>query len=235
MNTIGERILKIKSYYFGDERGSNKKFADAVREKPNTVSNWFGRKDGIGDAVIEKILSAFPDVDKGWLVGGNGNMHTQGDIKKGDILDKQAEVPSNATYKLVPVVHVDSVGGMHSNNDIVSEPQYVEGYIPFVNAKKDDIAVYQSGDSMIPTIPPGSLMQIREVKNWKEYFGYGNIFVIELTDGRRITKEVTRYDENPKEYVWCISHNSSVPDEELPKNMIASVWKVVKILTDKGW
>lgn len=56
--------------------------------------------------------------------------------KKGDILDKQAEVPSNATYKLVPVVHIDSVGGMHSNNDIVSEPQYVEGYIPFVNAKR---------------------------------------------------------------------------------------------------
>ena len=36
---------------------ATKKFADVVGEKPNTVSNWFGRKDGIGDAVIDKIYS----------------------------------------------------------------------------------------------------------------------------------------------------------------------------------
>lgn len=124
---------------------------------------------------------------------------------------------------------------MHSNNEIEGEPQYIEGYVPFVNAKDEDRAIYQSGDSMIPTIPPGSLMLIREVANWREYFGYGNIFVIVLKDGRRITKEVARYEENPKEYIWCISHNEKVADEELPKNMIVSVWKVVKVLTDKGW
>ena len=30
-------------------------------------------------------------------------------------------------------------------------------------------------------------------------------------------------------------HNEKVADEELPKNMIVSVWKVIKVLTDKGW
>lgn len=138
-------------------------------------------------------------------------------------------------YLLVPIVHIDSVGGMHSNNSITGEPQYIEGYVPFVNAREGDRAIFQSGTSMIPTIPPGSIMQIREVVNWKEFFGYGNIFVIELKDGRRITKEVRRYDENPREYVWCVSHNPEVQDEELPKSMITSVWKVIKVLTDKGW
>lgn len=138
-------------------------------------------------------------------------------------------------YRLVPLVHIDSVGGMHSHNEIVGESQYIEGYIPFVNAQEGDIAITQTGTSMIPTIPPGSIMQLRRVENWREYFGYGNIFVIELTDGRRITKEVSRYDANPKDFIWCISHNPDVPDEELPKSMIASVWKVIKVLTDKGW
>ena len=105
----------------------------------------------------------------------------------------------------------------------------------FVNAQEGDIAIVQTGTSMIPTIPPGSILQLRKVENWREYFGYGNIFVIELTDGRRITKEVSRYDSNPKEFIWCISHNPGVPDEELPKSMIVSVWKVIKVLTDKGW
>ena len=49
---------------------------------------------------------------------------------------------------------------------------------------------------MIPTIPPGSLMLIREVANWREYFGYGNIFVIVLKDGRRITKEMCIRDSS---------------------------------------
>lgn len=138
-------------------------------------------------------------------------------------------------YRLVPLVHIDSVGGMYSDNSIIEEPQYIEGYIPFVNAQAGDIAIMQTGTSMIPTVPPGSIMQIRKVKNWREYFGYGNIFVIELTDGRRITKEVRKYSENPQEYIWCVSHNPEVEDEELPKWMIKSVWKVIKILTNKGW
>lgn len=191
---------------------------------------------GISKNIAELVCEKFPQINKSWLLTGEGKMLlANNNPQKGDILSQAGPIPTDATYKLVPVIHIDSVGGMHSNNDLVGEPQYLEGYVPFVNAKDDDKAIYQSGDSMIPTIPPGSLMQIREVKNWREYFGYGNIFVIELSDGRRITKEVSRYEENPKGYVWCISHNPNVPDEELPKSMIVSVWKVIKVLTDKGW
>lgn len=191
---------------------------------------------GISKNIAELVCEKFPQINKSWLLTGEGKMLlANNNPQKGDILSQAGPIPTDATYKLVPVIHIDSVGGMHSNNDLVGEPQYIEGYVPFVNAKDDDKAIYQSGDSMIPTIPPGSLMQIREVKNWREYFGYGNIFVIELSDGRRITKEVSRYEENPKGYVWCVSHNPNVPDEELPKSMIVSVWKVIKVLTDKGW
>ena len=166
------------------------------------------------------------------MIDGKGEMLLKNDST---VFQKEIVEKGGNNYKLVPLVHIDSVGGMQSNNSITDEPQYIEGYIPFVNAKDDDRAIIQSGTSMIPTIPPGSFMQLREVENWREYFGYGNIFVIELKDGRRITKEVRRYDENPKDYVLCVSHNPDVAPEELPKSMIASVWKVIKILTDKGW
>lgn len=171
------------------------------------------------------IISYFENLDQ-----------SEDQVENRDILVTNDNESSEANYRLVPVVHIDSVGGIRSNNEVSSsEPQYVEGYVPFVNAKEGDRAIFQTGNSMIPTCPPGSLLQVREVPNWKEYFGYGNIFVIELTDGRRITKEVNRFDENPREYVWCKSHNPDVADEELPKSLIRSVWKVIKILTDKGW
>ena len=230
MNTVAERIIEIKKFYCGTERGSNKKFAEKIGESPQTVQNWFSREDGIGDAVINKILKAFPNVDKGWLVGGNGQM-----LKEPIENAPPAEEEPNANYRLVPIVHIDSVGGLHSNNAITDEPQYIEGYVPFVNAREGDKAIYESGNSMIPTIPPGSLIQVRKVESWREYFGYGNIYVIELTDGRQVTKEVAKYEPDPKNYILCKSHNPDVADEELPRSMIVSVWKVINILINKGW
>ncbi|WP_289157938.1 hypothetical protein [uncultured Muribaculum sp.] len=73
---------------------------------------------------------------------------------------------------------------------------------------------------MTPTIPPGSILLLREVQDWKEYFGYGNISVLWLKDDRRITKEARRYDDDAKNYIWSVSHNLDVADKELPKSFI---------------
>ena len=132
MSNIGERIFKIKSYYFGDERGSNKKFADVVGEKPNTVSNWFGRKDGIGDAVIDKILSTFPNVDKGWLVGGNGDMLTSTESPSlAQAIDNESDLKSalKKGIKLLPEVDFKfAAGQIELINGIESIKRY--WYLP---------------------------------------------------------------------------------------------------------
>lgn len=74
MQTIGNRICEIRRFYFGSDKGANKEFAAKLGVSPNVTSNWCGRKDGIGDKVINQILAAFPDIDRGWLLGGNGEM-----------------------------------------------------------------------------------------------------------------------------------------------------------------
>lgn len=227
MTNIGS---KLKEYF--DGKGITQvDIASKLGVSKAYVNSLFTGKREFGKQQAETWSNLF-GLSSSWLLTGEGNMLKEEDktILRKDIVEKGGN-----NYRLIPLVHIDSVGGMRSNNSITNEPQYIEGYIPFVNAQDNDKAIFQSGTSMIPTIPPGSIMQLREVKNWREYFGYGNIFVIELTDGRRITKEVRRYDENPKDYVLCVSHNPDVAPEELPKSMIASVWKVMKILTDKGW
>lgn len=197
---------------------------------PSNFNKMLKKQKPITDKTINKIISA-TTINREWLLTGAGEMLRDDSSS----MIKQYSVKDKGDYYLVPIIHIDSVGGMHSNNDIVEEPQYIEGYAPFTDARDGDICIVQSGDSMNPTCPSGSLLLLREVFNWKEYIGYGNIFVLELTDGRRITKEVTRYNENPKDYFWCVSHNPNVPDEELPKSMIVSVWKVIKILINNGW
>lgn len=207
-------------------------FANKTGVSQKALSNMFLRGTEPSSKTISSICKMVEHINKEWLLTGEGQMFT--DTKNES--DKKKDIPIlDSDYRLVPIIHIDSVGGIHSSNEIVGETEYIEGHVPFVGAREDDRAIYQSGESMIPTIPPGSLMQIREVVGWREYFGYGDIFVLLLTDGRRITKEITKYDANPKDYVWCVSHNPNVPDEELPRSMIVRVWKVIKVLTDKGW
>lgn len=227
---------KVYELIQSETDGNVRAFAKNINVSQQSLNRIFciDKRNGKYPSISKDIKQGIIDVygkDEIWFIADtdfNNNVVSKGNKEEG--LSREA-----ANYLLVPLVHIDSVGGMHSDNKIVGEPQYIDGYIPFVNAQEGDIAIMQTGTSMIPTIPPGSIIQLRKVENWREYFGYGNIFVIELTDGRRITKEVTRYDNNPNEYIWCVSHNPDVPNEELPKSMIASVWKVIKVLTDKGW
>lgn len=209
-----------------------KQVSEAVFEDTANLSRGFVSKvgDSIRETNLSKISQSYPDLNIAWLKTGEGNM-----LKEPIENAPPAEEKPNANYRLVPIVHIDSVGGLHSNNAITDEPQYIEGYVPFVNAREGDKAIYESGNSMIPTIPPGSLIQIRKVESWRDYFGYGNIYVIELTDGRQVTKEVAKYEPDPKNYILCKSHNPDVADEELPRSMIVSVWKVINILINKGW
>lgn len=215
---------RLKSYL------RKKQISEAVFEDAAKLSRGFVSKvgDSIREANLIKISQSYPDLNLAWLKTGEGEMLRNG------AEEKPAATPKD-NYRLVPIIHIDSVGGMHSHNSIVQEPQYIEGYAPFAGAREGDVCIIQSGDSMIPTCPAGSLLLVRQVLDWREYLGYGNIFVLVLTDGRRITKEVTKYAPDPQNYVWCVSHNPDVPDEELPKSMIAAVWKVIKILVNKGW
>lgn len=202
----------------------------------------FERICGLGNGVLGRLsqstkpstfkkISSNSDLNVEWLLTGEGDMLNDTSCATEAVSDTSED----GNYRLVDLINIDSVGGMHSENAITPSEQYIIGRIPFTEAREGDVAILQSGKSMYPTIPSGSALLIREVVDWQEYFGYGGIFVLWLKDGRRITKEVRRYDPDPKNYVWCVSYNPDVADEELPKAMIRGVWKVVKYIADFGW
>lgn len=180
--------------------------------------------------VIEKTILAYPILNLDWLITGSGEM-----LKSATPTSVSASSDNSISYRLVPLLNLDAVGGIHSPNVVLGDREYADQLIPFTDAQEGDVALTVSGESMSPTCPPGSRVLIRQIPQWREYFGYGNIFVLLLTDGRRILKEVQKYPEDSKNYILCKSHNDKYPEEELPKNMIASVWKVIKILNERGW
>lgn len=216
MSTIGERIFEVKNHFFGADRGSNKKFADAIGVNPNVVSNWFSRKDGIGNSVIEKILEAFPSVDKGWLVGGNGEM-----------LNNKAENEKNPVKSYssgVPYYNVDFIGGFDLIlNDQTINPEY---YIDFKQYNSADCWCNVTGHSMEPEINQGDIIALKELHDWRTYIPSGEIYGLVTTEHRTIKKVCP----SPKEgYLRLIPTNKSpeyVP-QDIPISIVIKVYKVL--------
>lgn len=231
-NGIRERIRRI----IGIENLSIKAFSEKTNVPRPTIVNMFAKDTKPSYDFIKSIAVAFPTYSLGWLITGEGSMLKSEVVSTISEPEKQSPEENNAVnYRLVPLLNLDAVGGMHSLNSESGDSEYIDKLIPFTDAQDGDVALIISGESMSPTCPSGSKVLIREVPRWNEYFGYGNIFVLLLTDGRRILKEVQKWHEDSKNYILCRSHNDKYPEEELPKSMIAGVWKVIKILNERGW
>lgn len=213
--------IGLSQVTIAEELGVTKAYVNALL----SGRQRFGKKQA-------QIWSEKFGISKSWLLTGEGEMLKPNGQEDEFLEDRKKDF---GDYGLVPLVNIDSVGGIHSDNLFSSDEQYVLKLIPFSEARPNDRAIFQSGNSMYPIIPSGAVLLIREVVDWKEYFGYGNIYVLWLRDGRRITKEVRRYNPDPKNYVMCVSYNPDVADEELPRSMIRGVWKVVKYVADFGW
>lgn len=206
-------------------------------ERRSHLSNGYVKnfKSAMRPGKLAVLFDTFPELNRVWLLTGEGNMFNEeigkpinDEVKKQDELTEQRlnpNVPCNGCF--VPLYNIDSVGGMTVSNLYTASEEFVKGYVPFPQGRQGDIAIVESGDSMAPLLNPGCFLLLRPVENWREYFGYGHLFVLLLKDGRRITKRVMRYDPDPVNFVLCCSENRQYPDEELPKSLIIAVWRVV--------
>lgn len=204
---------------------TQEEFAKKCGTTLRTVQNWEQ-----GTRIPEQTMKLFHYIEREML---SGDVCVMSEKPSGSNLAPVDD--SKNDFRLVPLINIDAVGGVHSQNLISNDEQYIMRHLAFSDARENDVAIFQSGSSMSPTIPSGSVLLIRKVDGWQEYFGYGSIYVLLLADGRRITKEIRKSEIDPQNYVLCASYNPDVADEELPRNFIVEVWKVVKYITDFGW
>lgn len=187
---------------------------------------------GISKDLAKKIQEKFINIDAAWLLTGIGTM-IKTDEKKENVPERT--VHADAEVAAVPLVDIKSVGCLSIDGESAVSWGAYSVSVPFLNCRHGDLAIYQYGDSMAPVIPAGSILHIRQVNRWREYIGYGNDFVVVLSDGRRLTKQIIRCDADPERFLVAHSYNKDVADEELPKDLVSEVWKVISIISSKGW
>lgn len=221
--TINERIKEI---VYNSSFKSVTAFAKANDIPQTTLSDCINKGNEPKFGLISKIHTAEPLVSLEWLLTGKGEMYSNYERpNKPEITmdEPLADYLPTSNFQLLPLQSFDVAGG--SNNQEMDTMGYTMGYMPFVNAKKGDIAVLVTGNSMYPTYPSGSYVQIRRIDYWREFVEFGQVHIIELMDERRLIKEVRKGSD--KGHFKLISHNTSFDEVEVPTEFIRSVWLVL--------
>lgn len=165
--TVKDRILQfcnavgVRPGRFERECGLSNGYLSKLRNEPS--------RDKIGI-----IASTYPNLNIDWLLTGEGNM-----LKEPDDAGGRRSVPSPADdgYRLVPMYNIDARGGF-GTNDEVDGAEYIVDYVPFKDAKMDDICVPVVGNSMAPTYVSGSIVLLHRIERWREFLELGQVYII---------------------------------------------------------
>jgi phage repressor protein C with HTH and peptisase S24 domain len=139
----------------------------------------------IGTDKLENILNVYSDINIEWLLTGNGEM-LKSDRSKGE------EERKYRSRHLIPLYDISAIGGRQYDADMtaVSNPAgMVDTGDWFLDATA---AMSVQGESMSPEYKPGSIVALKEVKDW-QIIMYGEDYVIE-TDEIRVIKRIQHSD-----------------------------------------
>jgi hypothetical protein len=225
---------------------TQKDLAESMGYAQETVSRAFkGDEKYLTDNFLLHLNKSFGSIfNDDWLVAGKDemlvrfyehsnieqtdDMYMEGYATKDDsnMFDAIIKMGKRDGYRLVPQYNMDARGGFGANDEIDTK-EYVVDYIPFKDAKESDICIPVSGNSMSPVYAPGTIILLHKVETWKEFIEFGQVYVIILTDGRRLLKELKRGAEKDK--FLCVSYNPSFDPAELSKDLISDVYLVTAI------
>lgn len=206
MKNNGERIAQIISKFCE----SKADFARKVGEKPQTVSNWVARDNGMN--VLNKIMEVFPEINKDWLMTGHGDM----------LNSFTPNISTNDNEpRMRPRIPYDAAAGTLTDT-IEGVTKYQCEQLPVISAfPKYDFTIRITGDSMEPDYHSGDEVACLRVDE-KRYLQWGRVHVLDTTQGV-VVKRI--YDDGDK--IKCKSNNPKYPDFSIPKDDIRSYNLVV--------
>lgn len=183
----------------------------------------------VSDKMIDALLSFFPDINRTWLLTGEGEAPTEESSNiqekpQGDIIQaSQGRFPRRKKEGLVAYYDVDFAAG---NIEMYSDNSTVPTYYMDIPEFSGCTAFRAYSNSMENLIKSGSMLFADKIDAWFDYLEYGQIYAVVCKDGRRFLKYIRKHDPNPEEYFLLRSENSGYDDFEMPKRFIHSMWLI---------
>lgn len=205
MELVKDRLKKFLKY---------KNITASAFEKKIGAANGYvsGMINTIGPKYLDIILTSYPDLNRNWLLYGEGEM------LKPDKPHVPEEQPDMAL--LVPIGAMGGdLMGFDPEGVLPEDCERIPSPIRGIR-----LAFPVIGDSMVPDYPSGSTVFVKKID--PSYIPWGQVFVLDTTNGVLI-KEIQPSDKEG--YLTCVSHNPSGRYKafDIPKSAIRAMYRVV--------
>lgn len=183
-------------------------------------------RKGFGSEKLNNVLMAYPELNREWLLYGEGEM-----LKASSSVDSQPSVKNervtdDEVYK-VPLVPISALGGsLNDFNTTVCRDDCETVISPI---KDIDMAIKISGDSMEPEYPSGSTVLIKKI-NEHAFLEWGKVYVLSTCNGTVIKRLMPTDDPNK---VLCESINPKYPPFEVSLEHVYGVYIVMMCMSFK--
>lgn len=169
---------------------------------------------------LSHILETFPDLNRVWLLTGEGEMLKSG---QGGV---QKEVPARNPQEVYLLPVSAQAGSLNDFIASVYAGQCDSILSPIAGA---ELALTVAGDSMTPEYPNGSIIFIKRI-NERAFINWGNVYVLDTCNGI-IVKKV--YPTEEVAILQCVSINSAYPPFTVNMADIYGMYRVLLCMSIK--
>ena len=205
MSPVKERLLE----FIGTTGLSIKSFEERCKLSNGYISSM---RKGLGDNKLNNVLKEFPELNREWLLYGEGSML------------KSPDTPVKSFTQGVPYFNVDFLGGFDLlPDDQTTRPEYL---IDFKAYDRATCWCNISGHSMEPEISSGDIIALREVPD-PSFLPFGEVYAIVTTTGMRTVKRIGPGKDAETYSLIPANKSPEFGVQEIPKTMIARVFEVL--------
>lgn len=201
-STVGQRLgffLKCNGINQSD-------FASALKTSRTSVSAIISGARPISSGMIARIMDAYPQLNKNWLLNGVGEMKIE-----------QRSYPD-----LVPHFPVKVAAGYLGGDSIPVNAEDVEYRERMKDFKMYDFTQDVAGDSMIPVFYDGDIVAARKIIDEK-MLKPGKYYVVDTRNGSILKRLVS----STKSSILFASENINYPNVRIRKEDIFGMGEVV--------
>lgn len=183
-------------------------------------------KSDLGAKSIDKILNVYQDLNKVWLLTGEGDMLSSTSSAQPQPSVKNEHVADDEAYK-VPLVPISALAGSLNDFSLSVKRDDCETVISPI--KDIDMAIKISGDSMEPEYPSDSQVFVKKI-NERAFLEWGRVYVLNTCNGIVIKRLMPTNDPNT---VLCESINPKYPPFEVNLENVNGVYRVIMCMSFK--
>ncbi len=171
----------------------------------------------LSNSVIEKVLNFYTDLDRNWLLTGEGEMLKHGTTE-----------PCNPHQNGIPLVTQSAVAGF-GNMDFMIKEADVKAYyvIPKFSHCKVDFMIEISGSSMYPKYNSGDVVACT-ILHEHSFIQWNKCHVIATREQDILCKRLRQ--SQTEGYIMAVSDNENYPPFDIPVAEITGIALVVGVI-----